>query len=235
VKTVILAGGKGTRLGPLGDTAPKPLLPVGAEPILWHIMKIFEAFGHRHFVVCVGHRKQEFDRYFAQSPDARWSVTLADTGDDTPTGGRVKLIQELVDDDDFFVTYGDGVADVDLDALLAFHRGHGRVATVTTVKPRGTFGIAHLDSTDHIVGFEEKPLMREWVNGGFFVFKRRIFDYLAADSVLEREPFERLVVDAEIMAYRHEGFWSCMDTYKDHLFLNECWESGDAPWKVWPS
>jgi len=233
VKTVILAGGKGTRLGPAGDDAPKPLLRVGPQPILWHIMKIFDAYGHRDFVICVGHRSDSFRHFFADTHDPRWSVALADTGEETPTGGRIKQVEGLVGPGDFFATYGDGVADIDLDALLKFHEGHGRIATVTTVRPLGNFGIAHVADDKRIVGFEEKPVMRDWVNGGFFVFKPGIFDYLDADSVLERDPFERLVEDEEIMAFQHEGFWSCMDTYKDNLLLNERWEAGDAPWKIW--
>jgi glucose-1-phosphate cytidylyltransferase len=233
VKTVILAGGKGTRLGPLGDEAPKPLLRVGDRPLLWHIMKIFAAYGHGDFVVCVGHRSESFERFAADDAEPGWSVTVADTGEDTPTGGRIKAVEGLVDGDVLLATYGDGVADVDLDALVAFHRGHGRIATVTTVRPHSGFGIAHVAADGRITGFEEKPLMREWVNGGFFVFDRGIFDYLRPDSVLERDPFERLVADGEIMAFRHEGFWSCVDTYKDHLLLNERWQAGDAPWRIW--
>jgi glucose-1-phosphate cytidylyltransferase len=232
MKTVILCGGKGTRLGSFGERVPKPLLPVGTEPILWHIMKIYDAFGHRDFVLCLGHLQENFHAYFSDSSPPPWEVALADTGRETPTGGRILRVADQIEGD-FFATYGDGVADVDLDRLLEFHRSHGRIATVTIVRPRGNFGIARVDDDGHVLGFEEKPVMEDWVNGGFFVFRPEIFDYLSEDSVLEREPFERLVAESEIMAYRHTGFWSCMDTYKDNLLLNEIWSSGQAPWRIW--
>jgi glucose-1-phosphate cytidylyltransferase len=232
VKTVVLCGGKGTRLGALGERDPKPLLQVGEQPILWHIMKIYEHFGHRDFVLCLGHLKDRFEQWAAETNEP-WAVTPLDTGLETPTGGRILRARGAVHGDDFFATYGDGVADVDLDALLRFHRGHGRIATVTAVRPVGTFGIMHVDDAGAVTAFEEKPVLRDWVNGGFFVFKRAIFDYLEEDSVLEREPFERLAAEGQLMAHPHDGFWSCMDTYKDNLMLNELWLGGDAPWKTW--
>ena len=160
-------------------------------------------------------------------------MTLAETGLDTPTGGRIKRAETHIEGDEFLVTYGDGVADVDLGRLIEFHRGHGRIATVTSVRPRMPFGVMHVDGDNQVVAFDEKPLMSDRVNGGFFVFRRDVFRYLAGDSVLEREPFERLAADRELMAYRHDGFWACMDTHKDNLELNELWTSGGAPWKVW--
>ena len=233
VETVILCGGKGTRIGP--SEIPKPLLAVGRMPLLWHIMKLYASAGHTRFVLCLGHLAEKFDEYFAHHDDEKegWDVVLADTGVETPTGGRVKRVEPLVAGDVFFATYGDGVADVDLAALLSFHEGHGRLATVTTVRPAINFGIMRVDDDGRVRSFEEKPPLREWVNGGFFVFSRGVFDYLREDSVLEREPFEQLVADGELMAYRHEGFWSCMDTYKDNLLLNEIWERGAPPWKTW--
>jgi glucose-1-phosphate cytidylyltransferase len=195
-------------------------------------MKIYEAYGHRDFVLCLGHLQEQFHAYFEGATPADWDVALADTGRDTPTGGRILRMADRIGSD-FFATYGDGVADVDLDRLLAFHRSHGRVATVTIVRPRGNFGIARVDDDGRVLGFEEKPIMEDWVNGGFFVFRPEIFDYLSEDSVLERDPFESLVAEGEIMAYRHTGFWSCMDTYKDNLLLNEIWSSGQAPWRIW--
>lgn len=233
MKTVVLCGGKGTRLGALGERDPKPLLPVGDEPILWHILKIYESFGHRDFVLCLGHLKERFAEWAEQTGE-EWSVTLVDTGLDTPTGGRILKARDAVRDDDFFATYGDGVADVDLEELLRFHRSHGKIATVTAVRPEGNFGIMHLGDDRAVTAFEEKPRMRDWVNGGFFVFRKEIFDYLDADSVLEREPLERLAAAGELMAYPHDGFWACMDTYKDNVALNQSWLAGEAPWKVWP-
>jgi len=231
MKTVVLCGGKGTRLGALGERDPKPLLRVGDEPILWHILKIYQSFGHRDFVLCLGHLKERFEEW-AGGLDEPWDVTLLDTGLDTPTGGRILAAHGAVGDDAFFATYGDGVADVDLAALLRFHRGHGKIATVTAVRPQGSFGIMHLAS-GRVTAFEEKPVMRDWVNGGFFVFGPEVFDYLEPGAVLEREPFERLAADGQLMAYEHAGFWSCMDTYKDNLALNEEWASGAAPWRMW--
>jgi glucose-1-phosphate cytidylyltransferase len=233
VQTAILCGGKGTRLGPALEGLPKPLLPVGDHPLLWHILKIYEAQGFRDFVLCLGHLAERFHEEFADPP-AGLRVRLLDTGLDTPTGGRVKRCEPHVVGDELFVTYGDGLADVDLNALLAFHRGHGRAATITIARPHVNFGIVKVDAAGSVTAFHEKPVMSEWVNGGFFVFSRRVFDYLEDGSVLEREPFERLAADGELMAYRHEGFWACMDTYKDNLALNEEWAGGQARWKLWP-
>jgi glucose-1-phosphate cytidylyltransferase len=230
--TVILCGGKGTRLGHLAEQVPKPLVEVGDEPILWHIMKLYESFGHRRFILCLGHLAHKFGEYVAGS-DFDLDVELVDTGQDTPTGGRVKRIADTVRGERFFATYGDGLADIDLDALLAFHRAHGRIATLTSVRPYGNFGILHADGNGRVTAFEEKPRMTQWVNGGFFVFERAIFDYLDEQSVLEREPLERLAAEGELMAYPHAGFWACMDTYKDNIYLNERWETGMAEWKIW--
>lgn len=232
MKTVVLCGGKGTRLGELGERDPKPLLRVGEEPILWHILKLYASFGHDEFVLCLGHLKERFGEW-AAALEEPWRIKLVDTGLDTPTGGRILAAREAVEDGDFFATYGDGVADVDLDALLRFHRSHGRIATVTAVRPTGSFGIMHVNGGDEVTSFEEKPVLRDWVNGGFFVFRPEIFEYLEQDSVLERAPLERLAAERQLMAYAHGGFWSCMDTYKDNLELNERWAAGAAPWKTW--
>lgn len=231
MKTVVLCGGKGTRLGALGERDPKPLLRVGDEPILWHILKIYESFGHRDFVLCLGHLKERFEEWSA-GLDEPWDVTLLDTGLETPTGGRILAARSAIGRDQFFATYGDGVADVDVAALLHFHRSHGKIATVTAVRPQGSFGIMHV-AGGQVTAFEEKPVMRDWVNGGFFVFGPEIFDYLEPGSVLEREPFEHLAADGQLMAYEHPGFWACMDTYKDNVALNEAWASGAAPWSIW--
>lgn len=232
MKTVVLCGGKGTRLGKLGESEPKPLLRVGEHPILWHILKLYASFGHGDFVLCLGHLQDRFHAWAAELEEP-WRLELLDTGLDTPTGGRILRAREAVGPEAFFATYGDGVADVDLAELVRFHRAHGRVATVTAVRPIGAFGIMHLNGDGRVTAFEEKPPLRDWVNGGFFVFGPAIFDYLEPSSVLEREPFERLAAEGQLMAYEHDGFWSCMDTYKDNLELNERWASGAAPWKVW--
>lgn len=235
MKTVILCGGKGTRLGGWGGGLPKPLLPVGPDPLLLHLMRIYAAQGRRAFVLCLGHELQQFVDWWAAPPPeaAGWQVELADTGLETPTGGRIRRVGERLGGGRFLATYGDGLSDVALDRLLAFHEGHGRLATMTAVRPRVNFGVPRLDASSRVLRFDEKPLMEEWVNGGFFVFEPGVLDYLEDGSVLEREPLERLAADGQLMAYRHDGFWSCLDTYKDHLELNERWESGDAPWRVW--
>jgi glucose-1-phosphate cytidylyltransferase len=231
--TIILCGGKGTRLGPALDGLPKPLLPIGDRPIVWHIMKIYASFGYLDFVLAAGHLAEQFTDYFDNDENraSDWRVSVVDTGKDTGTAGRIKRLEERVQGT-FFATYGDGVADVDLDALLRFHREHGRIATVTVVRPRLGFGIARIDEGGRITGFEEKPVMSSWVNGGFFVFEPAVFAYLG-EGMLERDPFEQLAADGELMAFEHGGFWACMDTYKDHLELNEHWQRGDAEWKVW--
>ena len=235
MKVVILCGGKGTRLGGWGDDVPKPLLRVGPQPLLWHIMQIYAASGFCDFVLCLGHLQERFHEYFAGDVpgSAGWNVELVDTGLDTPTGGRIARIEPFVRGKPFFATYGDGVADIDLRDLQAFHQAHGRVATVTLVRPVSGFGIAELAEDGSVIGFREKPRMRDWVNGGFFVFGPDAFQYVTDDSVLEREPLERLAADRQLMAYRHDRFWTCMDTYKDNLTLNEEWERGHAPWRVW--
>jgi glucose-1-phosphate cytidylyltransferase len=232
MQTVILCGGKGTRLGPQGERDPKPLLPVGGKPILWHIMKIYATYGHTDFVLCTGHLAERF-RAYAETLEEPWTVSPVDTGLDTPTGGRIRRVAAQVESDTFFATYGDGVADIDFDALLAFHRAHGRIATVTAVRPSVSFGLMRIGEGGRVEAFDEKPVLPDWVNGGFFVFGRDVFDYLDVDSVLEREPFEQLAAAGELMAFRHGGFWSCMDTYKDNLELNERWAAGQAPWKTW--
>jgi glucose-1-phosphate cytidylyltransferase len=257
MKTIILCGGRGMRLNEETEFRPKPLIPVGGRPILWHIMKTYAHYGFREFVLCLGYRgemiKEYFLNYEAMSNDFTirlgqrcsiayddahgeqdFRVTLADTGLDTMTGGRIKKVQKYMDGDAFMVTYGDGVSDIDLEALVEFHRRHGRLATSTVVHPFSRFGVVTLDATSAVLHFAEKPQVEEWVNAGFFVFNRRVFDYLAGDDcILEREPLERLAREGELMAYRHQGFFYAMDTYRDYRFLNELWDSGQTPWKVW--
>ena len=252
---VILVGGQGTRMR--GDTpVKKELVEVGGWPILWHVMKIFAAFGHNHFILALGHQADALKRYFLEfEPMSRdftlrlgdsgeidyhqhnqddWRVTLADTGLLTDKGSRIRRVARYVDGDTFFVTYGDGVGDVDLHALLAFHRAHGRLATLTGVRARWQYGIVHADATGQVSGFEEKPLLDHWINGGFMVFNRGVFDYLGHgdDTDLEGQTLPRLAADGQLMMYRHTGFWRSMDTFKEARMLDELWRR-EHPWKVW--
>ena len=247
MKTVILCGGRGTRLNEMGLAVPKALVPIGGKPVIWHLMRIFADRGFEDFVLCLGYLREQIEQYFTSIADTdnsenRISVTsdglkckvqLIDTGLETNTGGRIKAVQPtLADEDRFFVTYGDGLADVDPNKLLQFHVDHGKIATLTAVHPVSSFGILDLDGNCAVKEFREKPVLENWINGGFFVFERRIFDYLDENSVLEREPLADLAKEGELMAYKHSGFWKCMDTFKDNLELNELWDT-HAPWKVW--
>ena len=230
---VVLCGGRGTRLQEHTHSIPKALVEIGGRPILWHVVRIYASQGVRRFVLCTGYLGEMIERFVA---DESWpepvEIECVDTGLDTPTGGRIKLIEDRVDGR-FQATYADGVADIDLAALSEFHQAHGDLATVTVVRPRSQFGVAELDGDGRVRGFEEKPQVDQWVNGGFFVFEPGVFEYLEQASVLEREPLERLSADRQLHAYRHGGFWDCMDTYKDAVLLNDLWESGDPPWRVW--
>jgi glucose-1-phosphate cytidylyltransferase len=257
MKVVILCGGLGTRLREETEFRPKPLVDVGGRPILWHIMKIYGAAGLRQFVLCLGYKgemiKEYFLNYEAMNNDFTvalgtkhqiryhgghqeqdFEVTLADTGAETQTGGRLHRAERYVEGDTFLMTYGDGLADVDVTKLLAFHRAHGKLATVTTVRPFSRFGMVDLADGDRVRRFGEKPQIAEWANAGYFVFDRRVFDYLGDDDcVLEKEPLEKLALDGELHAFRHDGFFYAMDTYREYKHLNELWASGQAPWKVW--
>ncbi|HMJ02099.1 MAG TPA: sugar phosphate nucleotidyltransferase [Conexibacter sp.] len=230
---VILCGGRGTRLQEHTESIPKPLVEIGGQPIVGHVIQIYLAHGFRRFVLCTGYKGELVERFVA---DRAWpddvAVTCLDTGLDTPTGGRVLQAAHHLDGEPFCATYADGVADVDLLALLAAHRAHGGLATVTVVRPRLQFGVAQLDDDGRVRGFREKPRADAWVNGGFFCFEPGIAAYLAEDSVLEREPLERLATAGELHAFRHGGFWECMDTYKDAVLLNDLWEQGMAPWRT---
>ena len=232
-RVVILCGGRGTRLQADVPGIPKPLVDIGGRPILWHVIQIYAAQGLRDFILCTGYRGELIEQFAAETP---WpdgvTVRCVDTGLDTPTGGRILRVGELVEDATFLATYADGVADVDLDRLRAFHAGHGALATMTVVRPELQFGVARLDGDDRVLGFHEKPRSDHWINGGFFVFAPAVLGYLADTSVLEREPLEGLADDGQLRAYRHTGFWDCMDTYKDAVLLNDLWESGTPPWKV---
>ena len=247
MKTVILCGGRGTRLNEMGIAVPKALVPIGGKPVIWHLMRIFADSGFDDFVLCLGYLSETIEKYFygvatsrddenqvrVASDGLSCSVQMIDTGLDTNTGGRIKALESLMSDQDrFFVTYGDGLADVDIQKLLKFHLQHGKIATLTAVHPVSNFGILDLDGTGAVRDFKEKPVLESWINGGFFVFERRTFDYLEENSILEREPLTALAKEGQLMAYQHPGFWKCMDTYKDNLELNELWET-HAPWKLW--
>ena len=223
----ILCGGKGTRMREAGESLPKPLVEIGDRPILWHVMSLYAAQGLSDFVLLLGHGADRIREFAAGCP---WNITCVDTGPDTPTGGRVARAREHLEAGTFCLTYADGVADIDLAQLLRFHRAHGRLATMTVVRPRNPWGVAHLAEDGRVEGFSEKPRLDTWVNGGFFVMEPGALDSIGRDQVLEREPLERLAEDGQLHAFRHEGFWDCMDTYKDHVLLNELWAKGEAPW-----
>jgi glucose-1-phosphate cytidylyltransferase len=260
VKAVLLAGGLGTRMREETEFRPKPMVEVGGKPVLWHIMKIFATHGVTDFVVCTGYKGDVIKDYFLdyearnndftitlgrsreitfhdQHLESDWRVTVADTGATAQTGARVAAIKRYVADTDrFIVTYGDGLADVDIRRLIDFHKGHGKTATITTVRPLSRFGMVDI-ATDQVVSkFREKPQVDDWVSAGFFVFEQDIFDYLGDsddDLVLEHEPLGRLAAKGQLVAYQHDGFWQPMDTYRESVMLNELWDSGHAPWKVW--
>jgi glucose-1-phosphate cytidylyltransferase len=231
----ILCGGRGTRLQGHAQSLPKPLVEIGGRPILWHVMQIYLAQGFRRFLLLTGYRGEEIGAFVAANawPDDA-SIRCLATGVDTPTGGRLLRAAEALDGVGFCLTDADGVADIDLGALLAYHRDHGRAATMTVVRPRLQFGVAEMNGDGVGRGFVEKPRSEHWVNGGFFCFEPAVVDVLDAGSVLEHEPLQRLAVAGELRAFRHEGFWDCMDTYKDAVELGDLWAQGRAPWKLWP-
>ncbi len=214
---------------------PKALVEIGGRPILWHVIGIYAAQGFERFLLATGYLGEAIEDFVASAdPWPRGvAVECVETGPDTPTGGRVARLGERVGGETFCVTYADGVADVDLDAQLAFHAGHGAHATVTVVRPHLQWGVAELDGDGRVEGFVEKPRSEHWINGGFLCFEPAALAYLDEGSVLEREPLERLAADGQLHAFRHEGFWDCMDTYKDAVVLNDLWASGEAPWTVW--
>jgi glucose-1-phosphate cytidylyltransferase len=231
---VILCGGRGTRLRERTESVPKALVEIGGRPILWHVVQIYAAQGFERFLLATGYMGEAVEEFVAGE---RWPEGVAleclDTGLDTPTGGRIAALADRLGAERFCLTYADGVADVDLGAELEFHAGHGRLATMTVVQPHLQWGVAELGEGGRVAGFVEKPRSEHWINGGFFCFEPGVFDFLAADSVLEREPLARLAGAGELGAFRHEGFWDCMDTYKDAVVLNDLWAGGDAPWRIW--
>jgi glucose-1-phosphate cytidylyltransferase len=255
MKVILLAGGLGTRLAEYTDVIPKPMVQVGGKPILWHIMQTYANFGHKDFYVALGYKAEVVKEYFLnyrtlnddftvdlatgaifphQVAGEDWRVTLVDTGFATMTGGRVKRMQAFIGNEACLITYGDGVADIDLNALLAFHKSHGKLVTVTAVRPSARFGELKIDSEQRVTSFQEKPQMHDgWINGGYFVIEPEFFQLISADDVLlEREPLEMAVQAGELMAYQHNGFWQCMDTKRDLDYLKSLWETGVAPWKI---
>ncbi len=257
MKVVILAGGLGTRISEESHLKPKPMVEIGEKPILWHIMKLYSACGFNDFVICLGYKgyviKEYFANYFLHESDVTfdfsdgsgpqilshsaepWKVTLIDTGRETLTGGRVKRVREYLGNETFMLTYGDGVSNVDLRRLLAFHREHGRPATVTTTMPVGRYGVLDLTPDDLVQGFQEKPPGEGgWINAGFFVLEPEVLDYIAGDQTMfEREPLVNLAKDRKLKAFRHTGFWHPMDTLRDKNHLEQLWMSGQAPWRTW--
>ena len=256
MKAVILAGGLGTRLSEETSTRPKPMIEIGGKPILWHIMKLYSVHGINDFIICLGYKgymiKEYFANYFLHMSDVTfdiehnkmevhqnnaepWHVTLVDTGEDTMTGGRLKRVRSYLGDEEFCYTYGDGVGDVDITQLIRFHREQGTLATLTATQPPGRFGALNIDK-HKITSFQEKPHGDGgWVNGGFFVLSPKLIDYVEGDNTMwEREPMERLAREGQMSVYLHNGFWQPMDTLRDKNYLEELWQSGNAPWKVWP-
>ena len=258
MKVVVLCGGKGTRLREETEFRPKPMVEIGGRPILWHIMKLYAHHGFDDFVLCLGYKGAMIKEYFLnyhsmlndctvsigkyprsavqyhnESEEDCFTITLADTGPETMTGGRLKHVERYIQDDTFMLTYGDGVSDVDISDLLAFHNAHGKLATVTAIRPSSRFGLLDLDDAGRVARFREKPVEDDWINGGFMVFNRGVFDYLDVDCVLEQEPLTNLAASGQLMAYRHSGFWQAMDTYRDTLYLNDLWARDEAPWAIW--
>jgi glucose-1-phosphate cytidylyltransferase len=256
MKVVILAGGLGTRIAEESHLRPKPMIEIGGQPIMWHIMKLYSHYGFNDFIICAGYKQHVIKEYFASyrlhrsdvtfdfrgedKPEVHadasepWKVTVVDTGLDTMTGGRVKRIRKYVGGEPFMLTYGDGVADVDIAALLEWHTSHKRTATLTAIGVRQRFGTLGIDGSNKVTAFREKSGDDGEINGGFMVLSPGVFDFIDGDgTVLEKDPMERLAESGELMAYRHAGFWRCMDTQRDRALLEELWAAGRAPWKVW--
>ena len=233
MKAVILAGGYGTRISEESNIIPKPLIAIGGKPILWHIMKIYSAYKIDDFVICLGYKGEKIKEYFEQFDSKLWNIQLIDTGLDTMTGGRLKRIQDKIDNT-FCMTYGDGVSDINLDNLVTFHKEKRSLATLTAIHPPERFGVLNL-SGDYVTEFHEKHTGESsWINGGFFVFEPEIFDYLQNDStVLEKSPLETLAKEQKLSAFKHNGFWHPMDTLRDKKHLEDLWTSEKAPWKIW--
>jgi glucose-1-phosphate cytidylyltransferase len=255
MKVIILAGGYGTRLSEYTESIPKPMLYIGGKPIMWHIMKTYGHYGHKDFYLALGYKSEVIKEYFLnyrtlnadftvdlatgtvtphQLDDVDWKVTLVDTGLNTMTGGRIKRLQTFIGNETFLLTYGDGVSNLDLSELLKFHKNHGKLITVTAVHPGARFGELQLEDS-LVASFLEKPQLNQgWINGGYFVIEPEFFDLISGDSVmLEREPLEQAARSGELMAYKHDGFWKCMDTLRDKTSLIDMWDKQQAPWKIW--
>jgi glucose-1-phosphate cytidylyltransferase len=231
---VILCGGRGTRLQEHTQSIPKPMVEIGGRPILWHVIQIYLAQRFRRFVLLTGYKGKQVQRFIASQPwPESTEIRCLATGEDTPTGGRLKLAAQMLDGRRFCATYADGVANIDLDALLSYHAEHGANATMTVVRPELQFGVAQCGGDGVVRGFIEKPRSEHWINGGFFCFEPAVLDLLRPDSVLEREPLGQLAATGQLRAFFHDGFWDCMDTYKDAVVLNDLWGAGRAPWKLW--
>jgi glucose-1-phosphate cytidylyltransferase len=256
MKAVLLAGGLGTRMREETEFRPKPMVEIGGRPVLWHIMKVLGTQGITDFVICAGYKSEYIKNYFynygasnldftvrlgdqtstvfhGSHDEFDWTVTVADTGESTMTGGRIKMIEDYIQGEPFLATYGDGIANIDLEGLLQFHASHGKTATMTVTQPTSRFGVVDIDDSGIVSQFREKPKVNDWINMGYFVFQPPIFDFLKTDSVLEDEPLRSLASLSELGAYRHSGFWQPMDTYREYLLLNELWSTESAPWKSW--
>ena len=257
MKAVILAGGFGTRISEESQFKPKPMIEIAGMPILWHIMKLYSYYNVNEFIICAGYKqhviKEWFADYFLHTSDItfdftqddkiivhnkraeQWKVTVVDTGLNTMTGGRLKRVRDFLNDEPFFMTYGDGVSDIDISKLLKFHKSHGKLATMSAVKPDSRFGVLDLDNNNQVMAFREKSdLDSGYINAGFMVLEPKVLDYISGDSVmLEREPMEKLAANGQLMCYKHNGFWQCMDTMRDKEKLENLWAENKAPWKVW--
>jgi glucose-1-phosphate cytidylyltransferase len=256
MKAVLLAGGLGTRMREETEFRPKPMVEVGGRPVLWHIMKVLGQQGITDFVICTGYKSEYIKNYFynygasnldftvklgdqsstvfhGSHDEFEWTVTVADTGEDTNTGARIKRVQKYLDGEPFLATYGDGIADINLNELLNFHGTSGKLATMTTTQALSRFGVVDIDESGLVQSFREKPKVTDWINIGYFVFQPEIFNYLDHNSVLEEEPLRKLADQNQIGAYQHKGFWQPMDTFRESQMLNDIWDSGKAPWRVW--
>ncbi len=256
IPVVILCGGMGTRLREETEYKPKPMVEIGGRPILWHILKHYSQYGFNEFILALGYKGEQIKRYFLdfyalsrdfvvslndgqvrtinRNDSEKWQTHLVDTGATTLTGGRLKQLKDVIGQTTFMLTYGDGVSDVDLNRLLAFHRSHGGLVTLTAVRPPARFGALELDAQNRIRHFKEKSILHEgWINGGFFVVEPAALDYIEQDVMWEHAPMERLAADGQLYAYQHEGFWQCMDTVRDLKYLESLWDGGDAPWRTW--
>jgi glucose-1-phosphate cytidylyltransferase len=256
MKAVLLAGGLGTRMREETEFRPKPMVEVGGRPVLWHIMKVLGTQGIKDFVICAGYKSEMVKQYFynyalensdftvtlgnndrityhAPHDEMDWTVTVADTGAETNTGGRINRVKKYLDDEPFLCTYGDGIADIDLRGLLDSHANQGKIATMTCVQPTSRFGVVDTDQFGQVTAFREKPQVQDWINIGYFIFEQKVFDYLDDMSVLEETPLRSLAEAGQVNTFRHNGFWQPMDTYRESQMLNAAWNTGSAPWKIW--